>query len=91
MRLLTLAVLALLLIGSALAYFTYFRLSDADIGSLVPGDFLFGVFYSNANDLVELYEGSYERKNFNPAKARIGDRINVPTILIKILKNICTP
>lgn len=78
MRLLTLVILATVLIGAAFALFTFVGLREVHIASLVPGDFRFGVFYSSVNDLEELYEGRLRRKDFNPAKVRIANRMNVP-------------
>jgi len=78
MRPTTLGLGLLLLLAAALLYFTVFAREEAHIANLVPTDFRYGVFYSSLNDLRELYEGPYARRDFDPARRRIGEFVNAP-------------
>ena len=80
MRLLTLVLVGVALLGTALAYYTFFAVREVHLAALVPGDFRFAVVYSSINDLEELYEGNHRRRDFSPSHARIGARMNVPQL-----------
>ncbi|MHC4930771.1 MAG: hypothetical protein ACYTGV_01080 [Planctomycetota bacterium] len=78
MRLLTLGVLALLLLGAILFLFTLFGLPEVHVSALVPDDAKFVIGYSSINELRELYEGPAAPLNFDPALSRIGRQVNNP-------------
>jgi hypothetical protein len=78
MRLLTLGVLALLLLGAILFLFTLFGLPEVHVSALVPEDSRLVLGYSSINELRELYEGPTAPMNFDPALSRIGRRVNNP-------------
>jgi hypothetical protein len=50
----------------------------AHIAALVPEDAIYCVVSSSVNDLRELYVSKYQVTEFDPARARIGDPVNVP-------------
>jgi hypothetical protein len=78
MRLLTLGVLALLLLGAILYLFTLFGLPEVHVSALVPADAKVVIGYSSINELRELYEGPTAPMNFDPALSRIGRQVNNP-------------
>lgn len=78
MRPLSLGALALLLVAVALVYFVFFSLGDAHVAALVPDDIAWGVFYSSVDDLREAYEHPLARRDLDPGRMRLGDRVNVP-------------
>jgi hypothetical protein len=78
MRPLSLGALALLLVAVALVYFVFFSLNEAHVAALVPEDMAWGVFYRSVDDLREAYEHPDARRDVDPARLRLGRRVNVP-------------
>jgi len=50
----------------------------AHLAALVPEDAVYAVVSSSVNDLRELYVGTYQVTDFDAARARYGEPVNVP-------------
>lgn len=67
------------MMGAALLYMNFVAPPVAHVAELVPEGYAFGICYASVEDLRDLYaDGPYTRNDFDPARRRIGEVINVP-------------
>lgn len=74
------AVVPGVLIALVAGYLLVTRPRAAHLAELVPHDFAFGVFTRSFDDLGQLYEGPYARKDEDPVRLRFGAPCNVPNL-----------
>jgi len=78
MRLSTVGIVGVAVLAAGAILLGFVGRRPAHLSALVPDDFSYGIFYRSANELRELYEGPYQRRDTDPARLRIGAPANVP-------------
>jgi hypothetical protein len=73
---------ACLLVLLAIAYaLGVFEPPTAHLAALVPDDAVFAVVSSSVNDLRQLYRATYQTSEYDAARTRLGQPVNVPGLV----------